>query len=65
MIWGTTHQRYWEKRESLTHWHRWFAWRIVLLDTGRCVWLQFIERRFEYVFGYDGKDRLRSYREIK
>lgn len=65
MIWGTTHQQDYGRRLNLTYWHKWFAWRIVLLDTGRFVWLQFVERRLEYVAHYDGLDIERYYRMIK
>ena len=65
MIWGTTHQQCYGKRLNLTYWHKWFAWHPTMLDSGRFVWLQFVQRRIEYGASYDGPFTVRYYRVAK
>lgn len=65
MIWGTTHQQDYGERLNLTYWHKWFARHTVMLDTGRFVCLQFVERRLEYTYGCGDTDIEKFYREIK
>ena len=48
-----------EKRERLSHWHRWFAWRPVRISDHDYRWLEYVERKaeldlhaFMFVFDY-------------
>jgi hypothetical protein len=36
------------KRRNLREWHRWFAWRPVLLVDGRTAWLEIVDRRLVF-----------------
>jgi len=45
MIWGKTRKEFNDRREN---WHKWFAWRPIILDDGRWAWLQFVQRKILY-----------------
>ena len=34
-----------EKQQRLDQWHRYFAWRPVMIASHDCRWLEFVERR--------------------
>ncbi len=38
-----------EKRRRLSVWHKWFAWRPIRVKDHDCRWLEYIERRAEYL----------------
>ena len=54
MIWGKTNKQQEEKTKRIENWHLWFAWRPVVIDTGRLVWLEKIWRKCAWYSGYDG-----------
>ena len=43
-----------EKRQAKEDWHRWFAWRPVLVGEHDCRWLEFVMRKgtFYRIPGY-------------
>jgi len=44
-----------ERIRRLEQWRPWFAWHPVRLsDTGDVVWWEPVERRQEFISGYDG-----------
>jgi hypothetical protein len=51
------------KRKALEQWHPWFAWHPVMLENGDAVWMEHIERRREFVSGYDGTYVFDRYRK--
>lgn len=60
MIWlgrKTSEQRRKEKLERKTNWHKWFAWRPVVVseENGRYkkAWLCYVYRKMTKVAGYD------------
>ena len=56
---GETYQ---EQEARLTQWHRWFAWYPVHVGPHDCRWLEFVERRMEYVGSYAGGCWVKEYR---
>lgn len=51
------------KMKALGEWRRWFAWHPVQLeDGGDVVWWEHVERRTEFVNGYDGTYAFDYYR---
>lgn len=58
------------KRDPRIDWHKWFAWRPVRIragdgNTGPVVWFETIERKFDYLAGYDGRYLNIWYRESR
>lgn len=56
------------RKDPREEWHLWFAWRPVRLRPGDgsaqpVAWLEWIDRRCEYVAGYDGAYRFWYYRK--
>ena len=54
MIWGKTNKQQEAKTKRREGWHLWFAWRPVIIDTGRVVWLETVRRQSEFHAGYAG-----------
>ncbi len=46
MEWGKTYK---EIRDYKENWHNWFAWRPIVLDTGRFAWLETVKRQYVMV----------------
>ena len=40
-----------ERDAKAREWHRWFAWHPVCTTAGYC-WLEYVERRGEYIASY-------------
>ncbi len=45
-------------------WHRWFALWPVHVGNGHYAWLEWVERRVEYVSGFDGTYAFPKYRTV-
>jgi len=53
-------------RRNRAVWHRWFAWKPVLLDGGGpWVWLEAVERRVRVENNYGGTVVHRHYRDLQ
>lgn len=48
-----------------TQWHNWYAWLPVRIQHGPMVWLEVIQRRFEYFEGENSDWTCVYYREIR
>ena len=53
-----------ERHERLEKWHRWFAWRPVRLGSRDCRWLEYIERKGNYVHCWQDAWWIWEYRAI-
>jgi hypothetical protein len=52
-----------EKMKALGEWRSWFAWHPVRLqDCGDVVWWEHVERRTEFISGFDGTYAFTYYR---
>lgn len=52
------------RRAKLTVWHRWFAWYPVRISESECRWLEYVERRYEKVYSYNGEPFNPEYRAL-
>lgn len=53
-----------EKRAAKEKWHRWFAWRPIRVDDHDCRWLEFIERRITWEYGWGDVYVSKEYRAL-
>lgn len=44
ITWWLTHEHYYEAHPEHQEWHRWFAWRPVVIGN-HIYWLQYVERK--------------------
>jgi len=42
-----------EKKAALEAWHKWFAWRPIMVASHDCRWLETIERKGKYSDYFD------------
>lgn len=53
-----------ERFNRLERWHRWFAWRPVIVAPHDCRWLEYVERKMTFFcWGHDG-EWISQYRAI-
>lgn len=64
MIYGKTNEQRRVAVSLIEHWHVWYAWRPVRLDTGRLCWLQPVMRKGDWACSYDGGSWEWEYKEI-
>jgi hypothetical protein len=54
-----------ERIKALEKWRRWFAWYpVVVRPSGDVVWWEEVERKSEYICGYDGQYCFTYFRRI-
>ena len=53
------------KIRALEQWRRWYAWFPVQVENFDFVWLEYVERRCDFVTGHDGTYVFTKYRRPK
>lgn len=61
---------WYEKVQQKKQWHRWFAWRPVRVGPRDCRWLEYVERKGDYMIypeccGWDWEYRAIQQKEIE
>lgn len=60
------HDRNRRERKSLMTWHKWFAWYPVTnAEYNTRMWLEVVERRLLYTYGWDAQHNVWEYREYR
>lgn len=59
------YQKRCERYYRLSHWHKWFAWYPVRIDTWRIAWLETVERCGNYHAVFGRLEWEFEYREIE
>jgi cellulase/cellobiase CelA1 len=63
MIFGKSNEQRAREVRCKQDWHRWYAWRIVRLDTGRLVWLETVQRKGTIQDSWEGQEWSWDYAE--